>query len=96
MVLQHSNRLYDLIQVEAICQIDLIRIEGMRFDALLPGGIVLPAGPEFSQQTFDQMRRLIHKMEDKAVTRRDEGWSGDAEVLLHGRLSRSHASYTPL
>ena len=37
--------------------------------------------PKFSQHTFDHMRRLIHKMKNKAVTRDDEDGSADAELL---------------
>jgi hypothetical protein len=39
-------------------------------------------GPSyFSQHTFDHMRRLIHKMKDRAVTRDDLDTSGDAELV---------------
>lgn len=37
--------------------------------------------PRFSQHTFDHMRRLIHKMKDKAALRNDADTSGDAELL---------------
>jgi hypothetical protein len=37
--------------------------------------------PKFSHHTFDHMRRLIHKMKNKAVAGHDEDMSGDAELL---------------
>ena len=37
--------------------------------------------PKFSQHTFDHMRRLIHKMKDRAAARDDEYTSGNAELL---------------
>ena len=37
--------------------------------------------PKFNQHTFDHMRRLIHKVKDKAMARDDAEMSGDAQLL---------------
>ena len=37
--------------------------------------------PKFSQQTFDHMRRLNHKVKQKAVNHNDSDAWGDADLL---------------
>lgn len=39
------------------------------------------ASPKFSQHTFDHMRRLIHKVRDRALTQHDLDTHADAELL---------------
>jgi hypothetical protein len=42
---------------------------------------MVTAKPKFSQQTFDHMRRLIHKMKNRASTQNDSETYGHAELL---------------
>jgi hypothetical protein len=37
--------------------------------------------PKFSQRTFDHMRRLIHKVKNRASTQNDSDTYGDADLL---------------
>ena len=37
--------------------------------------------PKFSQQTFDHMRRLIHRVKNRALTQNDSDTYGDADLL---------------
>ncbi len=42
---------------------------------------MLTVKPKFSQQTFDHMRRLIHKAQDRVLAQKDSATYGDLDLL---------------